>query len=70
MTKAEIAAFVDGFSEEERTYAKAYIKMKELVSDPEYREEASRRLKEMKAGKGVSSEQFLELNSKLNDCGL
>ncbi|MCH2155771.1 MAG: hypothetical protein MK080_07185 [Opitutales bacterium] len=70
MTKAEIAATVDQLSIEERTYMKAYIKMKELVGDPDYRAEMSRRLNAVKAGKGVDQDQVVDLHNRLSKNGL
>lgn len=70
MTKAELVAAVDELTENERSYLRAYLKMKERLSDAAYRQEMSSRLKSMQAGQWVGRDQVLELHGHLADNGL
>ena len=70
MTKAEIAATVDSLNDEERTYLSVYLRMKQLISDKFFRQEASNRYKTMKAGQAISSDQVKDLHNRLTQNGL
>ncbi|MES2695234.1 MAG: hypothetical protein V4773_17295 [Verrucomicrobiota bacterium] len=58
MSIAELKATADKLTAKERAWLKAYLCAKERASDPAWRAEMSRRLKSMRAGNGISSEEY------------
>lgn len=58
MSIAELKETADKLTAKERAWLKAYLYAKERASDPAWKTEMSRRLGRMRAGHGVSSEEY------------
>lgn len=70
MLKNEVKETVDGLGKEERTFLEAYLKVKNLAEDENFKKEAAIRLKEMKKGSALSSSGLKDLDQSLSDKGL
>ncbi len=69
MLKSEVNETVDGLGKEERTFLEAYLKVKNLTEDGNFKNQASIRLKEMKEGSALSSSQLKDLDQSLTTKG-
>ena len=70
MLKNEVKETVDGLGKEERTFLEAYLKVKNLTEDGNFKNQVSIRLNEMKEGSALSSSQLKDLEQSLSDKGL
>ena len=70
MLKNEVKETVDSLGKEERTFLEAYLKVKNLTEDENFKNQASIRLNEMKEGSALSSSQLKDLEQSLSDNGL
>ena len=70
MLKNEVKKTVDGLGKAERTFLEAYLKVKNLTEDENFKNEAGIRLKKMKEGSALSSSQLKDLDQSLSDNGL
>ena len=70
MLKNEVKETVDGLGKEERTFLEAYLKVKNLTEDGNFKNQVSIRLNEMKEGSALSSSQLKDLEQSLSDNGL
>ncbi len=70
MLKNEVKETVDSLGKEERTFLEAYLKVKNLTEDGNFKNQVSIRLNEMKEGSALSSSQLKDLEQSLSDNGL
>lgn len=70
MLKSEVKETVDSLERDERVFLEAYLKVKNLVEDEDFRVSSGNRLAEMKAGKALSSNELKELDKALTEKGL
>ena len=70
MLKNEVKETVDSLGKEERTFLEAYLKVKNLTEDGNFKNRASIRLNEMKEGSALSSSQLKDLEQSMSDKGL
>ena len=70
MLKNEVKETVDGLGKEERIFLEAYLKVKNLTENGNFKNRASIRLNEMKEGSALSSSQLKDLEQSLSDNGL
>ena len=70
MLKNELKETVDGLGKEERTFLEAYLKVKNLTEDGNFKNQVSIRLNEMKEGSALSSSQLKDLEQSMSDKGL
>ncbi len=70
MLKNEVKETVDSLGKEERIFLEAYLKVKNLTEDENFKNQASIRLNEMKEGSTLSSSQLKDLEHSLSTNGL
>ena len=58
MSTAELKETVDKLTAKERSWLKAYLFARERASDPAWKAEMGRRLKRMRAGQEISSDEY------------
>ena len=70
MLKKEVKETVDSLGKEERIFLEAYLKVKNLTEDENFKNQSSIRLIEMKEGSTLSSSQLKDLEQSLSNNGL
>ena len=70
MQKARVRMTVDALGREERVYLEAYLKVKNLTEDADFKGKSAERLKAMRDGEALSSSALNELSQSLADKGL
>ena len=70
MLKKEVKETVDSLGKEERIFLEAYLKVKNLTEDENFKNQASICLNEMKEGSTLSSSQLKDLEQSLSTNGL
>jgi hypothetical protein len=70
MSITELKETADNLTAKERAWLKAYLFAKERASDPAWKAEMSRRLKRMRAGHGITSEEYYKRTRALDRSGV
>ena len=70
MSVDELKKEIDTLPISDRSELLVYLKMKDLIENPEYRAKIAQRLEDMQAGKSISSEQVKEIDQVLSSKGL